>query len=297
MNIQRIPRDELIKEKWNGCVHYAPNGNIFGYMWYLDFVAKDWEALVEDDYVSVFPLVYRQNWWGRPELYQPDLMRAMGIYSVKALSAIRIKAFLAAIPEAYKKIDITVNARNRPPRDDSFRTEEKANHLLMLKQPYESMRQNYSEAFQQRLKAAEAEGLLSIGSIKPEKLADFYKKQRPRSAATERQFHALQRIMYNVLHRGTGFASAITHPDDPEELLAADFFIFSHGRMLSLAPSVSTKGKQFGALEMLYDYMIRSNANRPLLLDFNTDGDTAFAKSVGAQSENYYRIYRKQGWF
>jgi hypothetical protein len=72
MNIQRIPRDELIKEKWNGCVHYAPNGNIFGYMWYLDFVAKDWEALVEDDYVSVFPLVYRQNWWGRPELYQPD---------------------------------------------------------------------------------------------------------------------------------------------------------------------------------------------------------------------------------
>lgn len=295
MNIKRLHRDELIKEKWNGCVHYAANGNIFGYMWYLDFVAKDWEALVEGDYLSVFPLVYRQNWWGRLELYQPDLMRAMGIYSVKALSAIRIKAFLEAIPEEYKKIDITINARNRPPRDNSFQTEERTNHLLMLKQPYESMRDGYSEAFRQKLNTAEEAGLLPIGSIKPEKLADFYRQQRPKNAATEKQYHALHRIMYNVLHRGTGFGSAISHPDTGE-ILAADFFIFSHGRMLSLAPSVSARGKVLGALEMLYDYMIRSNANRPLLLDFNTSGELDFASNIGAFSENDYRIYRKNGW-
>lgn len=295
MEIKRLHRDELVKEKWNGCVHYAPNGNVFGYMWYLDFVAKDWEALVEGDYVSVFPLVYRQNWWGRRELYQPDLMRAMGIYSVNALSALRIKAFLEAIPSDYQKIDITLNARNRPPRDDSFHSEPKANHLLLLKQPYEHLQEQYSPAFKAQLQTAEAHGLLSIGSIKPEKLAAFYKAQQPQNAATERQFHALQRIIYNVLHRGTGFATAIVHPED-QRLLAADFFIFSHGRMLSLAPSVSAEGRAMGALELLYDYMIRANANRPLLLDFNTDKAGNFAQSMGAQSEQYYRIRRKKGW-
>lgn len=295
MNIRRLHRDEIIKEKWNGCVHYAPNGNVFGYMWYLDFVAKDWEALVEDDYVSVFPLVYRQNWWGRKELYQPDLMRAMGIYSVKALSAIRIQAFLEAIPEEYTKIDITLNARNRPPRDDSFQTEDQTNHLLLLKQSYDSMKNAYHPNFQKKLKTAENKGLLPIGSIKPERLAAFFKEQRRSNATLDKQFHALQRIMYNVLHRGTGFASAIAHPDT-EELLAADFFIFSHGRMLSLASSVSPLGRELGALEMLYDYMIRSNADRPLLLDFNTNGVGAFAKSAGAQTETFYRIRRKSGW-
>jgi hypothetical protein len=202
---------------------------------------------------------------------------------------------LDAIPEEYKKIDITVNARNRPPREGSFKTQAYTNHLLLLKQPYDSMKSNYSTDFQEKLTKAEETGLLPIGSIKPERLAAFFKAQRPAHATSEQQFHALQRIIYNVLHRGTGFASAITHPDS-EELLAADFFIFSHGRMLSLAPSVSPLGKELGALELLYDYMIRSNANRPLLLDFNTDGDSAFAKSVGAQSENYYRIRRKTGW-
>ena len=79
MNIQYLKSADIDKVKWNSCVHYANNGNIFGYMWFLDFVAKDWDALVEGDYESVFPLVWREGLFGRKELYQPSLMREMGI--------------------------------------------------------------------------------------------------------------------------------------------------------------------------------------------------------------------------
>jgi hypothetical protein len=296
MDIRLVKREEIIKEKWNGTVHYSPNGNVFGYMWYLDFVAKDWDALVEGDYLSVFPLVYKKRFLGGKALYQPDLMRAMGIYSVKALSAMRIKAFLEAIPAEYRSIDINVNARNRPPRDGSFATEEYTNHLLMLNEPYESLAQKYSSTFRNQVEIGEEKGLLPIGSIKPEKLAAFFKANRPATAAYEQQFHTLQRIMYNVLYRGTGFATAIAHPET-EELLAADFFIFSHGRMLSLAPTVSEQGKALGAQELLLDYMLRSNAGRPLLLDFNTKEENAVALGMGGQTETFYRIKQKRTWF
>lgn len=296
MDIKLVKRDDIIKEKWNGSVHYATNGNVFGYMWYLDFVAKEWDALIEGDYLSVFPLVHKKRFLGGKALYQPDLMRAMGIYSVKALSALRIKAFLGAIPDEYKSIDITLNARNRPPRDGSFQTTELTNHLLMLNEPYESLAQKYSPTFQEKLALAEDKGLLPIGSIKPEKLAAFFQANNHRTAAMEQQFHTMQRIMYNVLHRGTGFASAIAHPET-EELLAADFFIFSHGRMLSLAPVVTAEGKALGAQELLMDYMMRSNASRPILLDFNTKESSDLALAMGAQTESFYRIKQKRGWF
>ncbi|MEM6376655.1 MAG: hypothetical protein AAF705_00445 [Bacteroidota bacterium] len=296
MDIRLVKRDDIVKEKWNGSVHYATNGNVFGYMWYLDFVAKDWDALIEGDYLSVFPLVYKKRFLGGKALYQPDLMRAMGIYSVKALSALRIKAFLDAIPAEYRSIDITLNARNRPPRDGSFQTTELTNHLLPLNESYESLAQKYSPEFQEKIALAEEKGLLPIGSIKPEKLAAFFQENNHRTAVMEQQFHTLQRIMYNVLHRGTGFATAIAHPET-EELLAADFFIFSHGRMTSLAPVVSKKGKELGAQELLMDYMIRSNASRPILLDFNTQESNDLAQAMGAQTETFYQIKQKRGLF
>lgn len=246
---------------------------------------------MEGDYLSVMPLVYRKNWLGRYELYQPDLMRAMGIYSVKALSALRIQSFLEAIPAQYRKIDITVNQLNRPPRDGSFKVIEKENQILSLHEGHEHIASQYSDDFKAKLEKAEEVNLLPIGSVKPERLADFFKKNNRKSIRNDQQFHGLQRIMYNVLHRGTGFATAFAHPET-EELLAANFYIFSHSRMISLIPVVSPQGKELGAMEMLKDYMIRSNSKRPLLLDFNTDQLNPYATAMGAQVEKFYQIKR-----
>ena len=290
-DIQLLSRDEIVKEKWNGSVHYAINGNVFGYTWFLDFIAKDWVGLVEGDYLSVMPLVYRKNWLGRYELYQPDLMRAMGIYSVKALSALRIKSFLEAIPNQYRRIDINLNQLNRPPRDGSFKVIEKENQILSLHEGHEHVESQYSKAFKAQLEKAQEANLLPIGSIKPERLAEFFKENNKKSIQNDQQFHGLQRIMYNVLHRGTGFATAFAHPDT-QELLAANFYISSHSRMISLVPVVSPKGKELGAMEMLKDYMVRSNSKRPLLLDFNTDQSDPYATAMGAQVEKFYQIKR-----
>lgn len=287
MEIKYLQRSEIDKVKWNSCVHYANNGNIFGYIWFLDQVAKDWDALVEGDYESVMPLVWRKGFWKSRELYQPDLMRELGIYSIHVLSPKRINHFLDAIPQEFRLVDVVFNEQNIVPENTSFSINERTNYQLWLDRSYEALADQYSKDLLQKLDQASEAELIPSSSLKPEKIADFYRKYAPAQAGKARNFHALQRIMYNVLHRGWGFASGVM--DRSQKLQAVNFFIYSHGKIMSLVPVVSPEGQESGALEMLTDLIIRTHAGRPVLFDFNTE-EEAFATSFGALPNTYMNI-------
>ena len=99
--IRFIAHQDIDKVKWNSCVHYATNNNIFGYWWYLRNTAKEWDALVEGDYESVLPLISKPS-ANVGSLYLPELIREAGIYSIHLLSHARVNAFLEAIPALIK---------------------------------------------------------------------------------------------------------------------------------------------------------------------------------------------------
>ncbi|MBK8489766.1 MAG: hypothetical protein IPL49_02390 [Saprospirales bacterium] len=290
MDIRYLPREEIDKTKWNSCIHYAANGNVFGYMWYLDNVAKEWDALVEGDYESVFPLVWKENRWGRKQLVQPPWMRELGLYSIHVLSKPRIKAFLDAIPGAFQKVAIHLNEQNFLPEAEGFRMDPQTNYQLMLQTSYEEIADGFSSAWFSQLGKAEKSNLVPISNLKPERVADFFRKYSPRTADREARSHALLRIMYNVLHRGWGFASGVQ--DQNGDLVAVNFFIYSHGKVLSLVPVVSPKGKMNGALEMLFHTLIQTHAGRPLLLDLNSDGEDGFVQGMGGQPNSYFKLER-----
>lgn len=287
MDIKFVAGEDIDKVKWNSCVHYAGNGNIFGYMWFLDFVGKQWDALVEGDYESVFPLIWREGFLGRKELYQPDLMREMGIYSINVLSQKRIRSFLDAIPEEYRLIRMNLNERNQPPEEMGFEVADRINHQLLLNKPYEILEEGFADELKDRLAAAEEAGLVTTTSIKPETIADFYRRHT-RDRNRERNFHALQRIMYNVLHRGWGYAVGAYTAEGT--LVAVNFYIYSHGKVMSLVPLQSPEGAGLNALPFLFNMLIRSHGNRPLVLDFNTQENDPMARSFGALPNKYYRI-------
>lgn len=288
--IKFFKKADIDKVKWNSCVHYATNGNIFGYMWYLDHIAKDWDALVEGDYESVFPLVWRPGRFSGRELYQPSLMRELGIYSIHLLSPPRIKAFLEAIPEEYKYIDIRLNEQNAPPEQASFEVEARTNHQLFLNKPYEELTDDFDRSLLERLQTAEDAGLVLTSSTKPEHIADFYQKYHDKGKQSESDYHGMQRVMYNALHRGWGFASAVMNTD--AELLAVNFFLYSHGKVISFMPVVSPRGRELGALAYLFNGLIRQHAGRPVILDFNSDGPDELAAAFGARSNAFYKLYR-----
>lgn len=296
MQVRFVPQEELDQQKWNSCVHFAPNGHIFGYRWFLDQTARHWDALVEDDYHSVMPLPYDQVFFRRPALQQPKLIRELAIYSVRALSPARVKAFWRAIPEQYRTIQLTIEPQSRP-RLPEYQLSEVAEpfHFLDLSKPYETIAASFSDELKNQLQQAEAADLLPISSIKPERIAEFYRKQTRNTAREEWIFHGLQRIMYQVLHRGWGFASGLQNRQG--ELLAVAFFIYSHGKVMAFISVESAIGKKEHALALLLDYFIRSHAGRPLMLDFQAVPND-LAGSFGGYTEPRFHVTRDErpGW-
>lgn len=299
MEIAFIKREEIDRHKWDSCVHFANNGHVFGYTWYLDNTAEEWDGLVEGDYESVLPLIRKEGVKGKSWLYMPELVSAAGIFSVHVLSKQRVDAFISAIPDRFSVGTLRFLPGVRVP--DTFKSSPGAiGHRLYLNEPYEVLRQGYSPALIATLEAAEDRGLTPRHTPpKPEEIADFFRQHHPGGRTDKTTYHALQRIMYNALHRGIGFASAITdHSGLP---LAMNFFLFSHGKLLSLVPLCSKAGQQQGAMERLLDLMVQTQAGKPLILDFNLSSSEVLPKSFGAHRVIHHELGnglpQKSGWW
>jgi hypothetical protein len=254
----------------------------------LDFVGKDWDALVEGDYESVFPLVWRDGFFGKKELYQPHLMRELGVYSINVLSQARVRKFIEAIPEEFNKIDITLNEQNLLSEKDAYKKKKHINHQMLLSAPYEELADNFSRELLLTLEKAEDYRLRPVSNLKPEKIANFYLQHTKDGKGKEQKFHAMQRVMYNVLHRGWGFATGVANEQD--ELIAVNFLIYSHKKVLNFMPVTSKEGEEKGALAYMINMLFRSHAGRPQIFDFNTKEVDELAKGFGAQSNPYYRL-------
>ncbi|WP_315816464.1 hypothetical protein [Paraflavitalea speifideaquila] len=48
--------------KWDRCIADAPNGLIYGYSFYLDKMADNWDGLVLNNYEAVMPLPWKKKW-------------------------------------------------------------------------------------------------------------------------------------------------------------------------------------------------------------------------------------------
>lgn len=296
MKIQFVAQEDIDRLKWDSCVHYANNGNVFGYSWYLNNVAKEWDALVEDDYTSVFPLIWRQKYWNVKELYQPLIMQQTGIYSVQALSYKRVQAFIDAIPEDLKLVNVHLNHQNNFKISSPWKLSPLDNYHLYLNATYDTVVKDYSPSVLQKLEQAKLAQLRPVNSLKPEKIVDFYKKYTHDTRQLDRRYHQYLRIMYNVLHRSWGFASGVENAKG--DLVAVGFFIYSHGKVMHLLSAASPEGRSKAADVYLLDMLIRTHAGRPTLLDFN--GNDPIAEVFGAKKIQYQQLQkdsRKWGIF
>ena len=201
-----------------------------------------------------------------------------------------MRKFLEAIPKDFSKIQIDLNEQIGLPDGMDYLVGEKTNYQLLLEKPYEELAEDFSRELLLQLEKAENSNLRPKANLKQEKVANFYKKYAPFSPEKEQNFHAVHRIMWNILHRGWGFASGIEDADG--ELLAVNFFIYSHSKVLSFLPVESPRGKELGALAALMNTLLRTHAEKRQILDFNTTFENDFAAQFGATANAFQSIKR-----
>lgn len=289
--IRYVRHDKINKKKWDTCIRNSFNGNIYGYSWFLNIVAENWDALIEDDYRRVFPLPWKKK-FGIYHLYQPFFTQQLGIYSQNILSSEVVQNFIDHIPSKFKYIDLFLNSHNKIEKP-AFKVVPQVNHELDLIKSHEDLRKSYSKNTLRNIKKAGKNGLSFVENIKPERLVDLfrYNKGKDIPHLKENDYRRLRRLLYTCMYkRMAGFYGVYSAKN---ELVAAAVFLTATKRAVFIFSGLSEQGRNSGAMPFLIDSFIGKFAHTHLTLDFDGSNDpnlARFYKGFGAKKISYPRL-------
>jgi hypothetical protein len=287
-SIRYIVQKDINKQKWDTCIENASNGLVYGYSFYLDTMAKHWDALVLNDYEAVMPLTFNKK-YGIHYLYQPPFSASLGIFG-NNLSATSVNNFLLAIPKKFSYWDIYLNQGNYFKLQD-FNLYERMNYTLPLNSSYESIYNKYRKNIQRNIKKCEQlQCVIKKDFAVDEVIALSNEQSKSFSRLTDEDFDRVKKI-YLLLHKNKQAITYGMYSND--KLLASAAFFFSHGRAYYILVGNHPDGKTIGASHALIDAFIKDHAEQNLLLDFE-GSDVAnlafFYSSFGAAEEKYTGI-------
>jgi hypothetical protein len=289
--IRYLKRGEIDDKSWDECIRSSFNGSIYGYTWFLDLVAEEWEALVENNYERVFPLVRRTK-MNISYIYQPFFTQQLGLFSRSRLSPDILTEFIRAIPRHFKQVEINLNTLNNV-EAKQFRFYPQINHELDLIHTYEKIRGSYSTNLKRNLKKASEAGLTLSRSIKPDLVIDLFRENRGKSILHLKDLHynRLKRLVYTAKYKGMADVWGVY--DQHNQLCAGAYFLQSNHKAVFLFSGLNEEGREYGAMPFLIDSYIKEHANHHLTFDFDGSNDpnlARFYKSFGAKECTYQRL-------
>jgi hypothetical protein len=276
------------KNRWDDCIRKSYNRRIYAFSWYLDLVCPGWEALVEDDYVRVFPITGKRR-WTISYLYQPFFAQQLGVFSPDQITETQINNFISEIPLKFRFIEINLNSKNnvKPLKGESI---QRINHEMDLSLGYEELAGRYAQNTRRNLrKAMDME--ISLGRVvRTDDLISLFRENfgKREGKLKDTHYEILRDIINHGLERKIGHISGAF--SETGLLSAAAFFLFDEQRVYFLFAASSPEARDNGAMFMLIDRFIAENAQKTLILDFEGGNDPnlgRFYKSFGA-SEVFY---------
>jgi hypothetical protein len=286
--IKYISNREINKEKWDHCIRHSVNRLVYAYSWYLDIVCPGWNALIEDEYESVFPLPSRTK-LGIKYIYQPYFAQQLGIFSGNLLTEALVGRFLQAIPARFQFTEIHLNTLNKV---DASRYEVVAriNHELDLVNSYENIYGNYDQNTKRNVKKAQQADLTIRRKVEPDELITLFRENRGRQEVQLKYIHydILRKLLDHCLKHTFSAIAGVFLPDG--EFCAGAFFLKDESRVIFQLAASSGKARENGAMFLLLDSFIREHAGQPYILDFEGSNDknvARFYKGFGAREIHY----------
>ena len=287
-SIQYLLHHQVDKAKWDSCINNAGNGIIYGYSFYLDAMAKHWDALVLNDYEAVMPLTYNKK-YGVHYLYQPPFTASLGVFG-KQVGAGLLTAFLSAVPEKFKYWDIYLNHGNYF-QPGSFNLYERMNYVLQLNEPYDTLYTRFKVSTQRNIKKFEQLKGEVKKNIPVSDVVNLSKQQLQSFAALSKDDFERAASLYQFLYKEN---KAVTYGAYSNgQLVASAAFFFSHNRAYYILVGNHPNGKTAGASHALINTFIKDHAAQNLLLDFEGSDIHSLAffySSFGSMQEKYYGI-------
>jgi len=286
--IHYLHHNEIDKRLWDACVLESVNSRAYALSWYLDLVCPGWDALVEDDYASVFPLTWNRK-LGIHYLFQPFFAQQLGLFSREFPTVGKVKAFIDALPSKFRFVEIHLNSLN-PLEGLPFPQKFRANHELALTVPYTKLLESYAQNTRRNLKKAMDGGIAIQTETGPGALVAMFRDNfgKKEGKLKSRHYDIMEKIIAYGHQSGTGYILG-AHAKDGT-LSSAAFFLQGISRAYFLFAASVPASRENGAMFFLVDKFIRDHAGEAVTLDFeggNDPGLGRFYKSFGARETKY----------
>ena len=286
--IRYLTNEEIDKKKWDDCIKESFNGLVYAYSWYLDIVAEDWEALVENEYERVMPLTGNKK-FGISYLFQPPFTQQLGIFSKGVLSEKVVESFLLSIPAKFRFIEINLNSFNKADAE-KYKTKPWLTHLLDLIDSHENIFKKYSTNLKRNIKKAEKSGISVMKNVKPDEIIALFRENRGKSIKNlkDDDYNKLRRLSYVGIYKG--LVQTYGAFSTSNNLIAGAIFIRHKERAIFLFSGNSYEGKETAAMPLIIDNFIKDNSQKNLTLDFEGSNDpnlARFYKSFGSKEVTY----------
>lgn len=284
--IKYLRRNDVNDEKWNACVASADNGLIYGYSFYLDAMADNWDALVMDDYAAVMPLPRRRKWFIH-YLYPPFLTAQLGVFG-NGLTKEIFAAFLNAVPKKFWHWNFSLNNGNLF-AVAGYNLYQRSNYVLALNKPYEDLFKAYRENVRRNVKKSGSYGCHPTTDVAIDDIIALTKLQA--TDTPDKDFQNFKGLF--LLLKEKALAKTYGVRSGKGELLSSAAFLFSHNRAYYILVGNHPNGRTLGASHALIDAFIKDHAGQDLLLDFEGSDIrnlAFFYSSFGAREESYAAI-------
>jgi len=288
--IRYLSRKEIDDQQWDHCIDQAANSLIYGYSYYLDAMALQWDALVLNNYEAVMPLTWNKK-YGFYYLYQPAFTASLGIFG-RQLTEETIALFLQSIPSRFRLIEISLNKANTlasSPLPLQLRT----NYVLDLGQSYEQLRKAYRENHRRNIQRALQTGCSLTQDVPLESIIELNKQLLASlQAPSEADYIRFTNLCNSLNERGEIKRYGVVNAKG--QLLASAVFFFSGNRIYYILVGNHPDGKTIGASHLLIDSFIRDHAGQPFILDFEGSDIRSLAffySGFGAAAELYPALH------
>jgi len=291
MEIKYLKHSEIDKDKWDQCIAKAFNGIIYAYSWYLDIVSENWDALIEDDYITVFPLTKKRK-YSINYLYPPFFTQQLGVFSVNMLTQDKVEQFIEAIPSKFKFIEINLNKYNTP-KCDIYQLLPNKTHELELISNYEQLYENFSTNTKRNIKKALKQNISIQKNTTPIEIINLFKNNRGKDLKTlsESDYNMLNQLMNMLIQKNK--VEIWSAYNQKNELCAGVFFVNSNNKTIFLFSGRNAEAKENGAISYLINQYIFENAQKNLIFDFEGSNDenlARFYKGFGSKECIYYQL-------
>jgi hypothetical protein len=290
--ISYLEHHRIDKNKWDQCVQQAPNALIYARSWYLDIVSPGWNALIEGDYKSVFPLTWKKK-YGFYYLHQPCFTQQLGIFSRGKNDPEKTTGkFLESIPDLFRFIEIQLNSGN----DCSvkgFKVSERITHHLDLNHSYEKIHNLYSENLKRNIRRASRNNLELSSGVDPADIIRLFRQNRGKEISTlgNKDFKALLHLIETAYREQCITVLGVKNSNG--KLSAGAVFIRSDHEYIFFFSAIDVEARTTGAMSLIIDCFIRAHAGEKMNLDFEGSMDknlARFYKSFGSKEVVYLQI-------